>query len=147
MTPGMAAFRLAYEISPIYLTGGVAGNVPGATVPIISYTEGGGFSQIIRAGEGADLDSFFAHYMPLPGSKLISNAIGQYPFANQSVAANALITSPLNISLMMICPSRNAGDYSRRQAVITSLIRTLEAHNLAGGTYTIATPSFLYTDC
>lgn len=147
MTPGQAAFRLAFEISPIYLTGGVAGNVPGATIPIISFTEGGGFGNILGAGSGVDLDKFFAHFRPLPGSRLVSNAIGTYPFANQSVAANALISSPLTVSLLMVCPSRNPGDYTRRQAVITSLIRTLETHNLAGGTYSVATPSYLYTDC
>lgn len=147
MTPGQAAFRLAFEISPIYLTGGLVGGVPGATVPIISFTEGGGFGNILGAGSGVDLDKFFAHFRPLPGSRLVNNAIGTYPFANQSVAANALITSPLTISMLMVCPSRNPGDYSRRQAVITSLIRTLEAHNLAGGTYSVATPSYLYTNC
>ncbi len=147
MTPGQANFKLAYEISPIYLTGGVAGNVPGGTVPLINYTQGGIFSSLIAPGSELNLDNFFAYFRPLPGSKLLSNAVGEYPFANQSVAANAIITMPLLISLMMICPRRQAGDYALFQATITSLKSTLESHILAGGTFTVATPAFLYTNC
>lgn len=147
MTPGEVQFKLTYEISPIFLTGGIAGSMPGATVPIISYTDGNLFGSILAAGQEQALDNFFAHFIPVAGSTLVNNAIGKYPLANQSVAANALIFEPLRISLVMICPARREGDFRQRQAIITSLKRTLDAHHLAGGTYTIATPTFLYTDC
>lgn len=147
MTPGSAQFRMTYEISPIMMTGGIAGNVPGATVPLIAFTEGGGFGNILGAGSGSNLDSFFAYFYPIAGSRLANNAVGTYPFANQSVAANAIITSPLSISMIMICPAKLAGDYSRRNAIITALKQTLDSHVLAGGLFSVATPAFLYTDC
>lgn len=147
MSAGEIQYRLAFEISPIYLTGGIAQNVPGATIPLISYTEGEGFDNILEASSNKSLDDYFAHFIPIPGSLLVNNAIGQYPFANQSVAANAIIFEPLQISLLMICPARAPGGMLSKQSVMTSLKRTLDEHNLAGGMYSIATPSFLYENC
>jgi len=88
-----------------------------------------------------------ARYIVIPGGTLISNAIGTYPFANQQVAANALIQNPLNVSVMMIAPVRDAGGYNSKLANFTSLQNALQAHNNAGGTYNVATPAFIYTNC
>jgi hypothetical protein len=148
ISSGGAAFSMAFEISPIYLTRGLAGNIPGATVPLISYTETNiSFTDPLSGVQGQSLDDYFAHFIPVPGSTLENNAVGQYPLANQSVAANAVIFEPLSISLVMICPANKPGGYRNRAAVLTSLKNTLRAHNLAGGTYTIATPAYLYVDC
>lgn len=146
-SPGLTDYELAFVVSPIYLTGGLAGTVPGGTVPLISYTEGAIFDSLTAAGTARDVNRFFAHFMPVPGSTLVKNAIGQYPFANQSVAANAIIFEPLTVSMMMICPAKSPGDHRQRQALFASLKRTIDSHNLAGGTYSIATPSYLYVDC
>lgn len=147
MNPSASSWRLTYEISPIFLTSGIVGNLPGAMTPLIAYTEGNSFGSILGGGSEQELDNYFAHFSQVPGSTMISNAIGQYPFANISVAANAIIFEPLTVSLIMLCPARSAGGYVERQAILTSLKRTLDSHNLAGGTYSIATPNFLYTDC
>lgn len=146
-SPGEAQWQLTYQISPIFMTGGLAGSMPGATVPLISYTEGNLFGSLLDAGVDRPLDSFFAQFMPVAGSLLGNYAVGKYPFANQQVAANAIIFEPLRVSMVMICPMRRAGDPSQHQAVITSLVRTLNAHILAGGTFSVATPKFLYIDC
>jgi hypothetical protein len=146
MSPGEAEFKLACEISPIYLTRGIAGNVPGATVPLISYTENANSITAAQVGDSS-LDSFFAHFVPVPGSSLENNAVAHYPFSNQDVAANAIIFEPLTVSLVMICPVNTPGGYRTKSSILTSLKNTLRAHNLAGGTYSVATPAYLYVDC
>jgi len=148
ISPGLAAFRLSFELSPIILTGGIANLIPGAALPIIAVTEALNFPDGLLSGGGdLDFDDFFCHFVPLPGSSLIDQQIGHYSFANQTIAANAVITQPLTISLRMICPVKDPGGYALKLATITALQATLKAHNASGGTYTIATPSYFYTNC
>lgn len=83
----------------------------------------------------------------LPGGTLIKNAVATYPFANQAVAANAIIAEPLHVSVLMICPARDAGGYAAKLATMTALQAALALHVNLGGTFIIATPSYLYTGC
>lgn len=144
---GRVDYRLAFEISPIYLTRGVAGNVAGGTLPITSLLQSnltnlsGGFTTDVG------LDRYFAHFRPLPGMSLIKQRVGEYPFANQATAANAVIRDPTTVSMLMFCPLQNDGDAGNLQAIITGLKNTLDQHNNAGGTYSINTPGYLWTDC
>jgi hypothetical protein len=144
---GITDFQQAYQVSPIILTGGIFGNMPGAGMPIVNITEANNFNSPLSYGNGTGLDDYFAQYYPLPGSNLIDQEIGAYPFANQAVAANAVITRPLTISLMMICPVRGDGDYWTKQAILTSLRQTLAQHNISGGTYAVLTPAYSYFNC
>lgn len=170
LSPAYVAFKLAYEISPIILTGGIATNLGGA-LPIVALTEGANLIGDLISGQvDLELDNYFAHYMPMPGASLVNNQISLMPFANQTVAANAIIAQPLNISMLMQCPARPApalpgtglsinglnvipssipllGGYSSKLAVMTSLQNTLAQHNGMGGTYSIVTPSYIYTFC
>lgn len=137
-------YNLAFQVSPIVLTGGALG-VP---MPIIGFTgQIGAFLQGVATTGGIDLSDFYATYLPIPGSTVINNAIATYPFANQQVAANAIIQQPKSVSLLMIAPVRDTGGYLTKMAVFTALQTALENHNQAGGTYTIATPAFLYQNC
>ncbi len=149
MNPGLAAYKLSFQISPIILTGGVAGFIPGGMLPIISITEALSFAVGLlgTGGEDVDLDQFFCNFQPLPGGSFIDQQIGHYPFANQAVAANAVIAQPLLISMEMICPARGALGYATKLATMTALQTTLAQHNASGGTYTVATPSRFYDDC
>ena len=140
-------FALSYSISPIYLTGGTAGGLSGGTVAITEYLQGSNYSSLLSAGSAASLDDFFAHFIPLSGGRLVNQAIGEYPFANQATAANAVIQLPINVTLMMICGPKKAGDLTNRQAVLSALKAALNQHNLSGGTYSVNTPAYLYTDC
>lgn len=133
---GMAQYRMTYQISPIFLTGGLAGDSP---VPIINYTE----SDTSNLG----IDDYFATFVPLPGSTIIDNQVGMYPFANQAVAANAIIAQPLTISMMMICPAKSDGGYNQKISTMQALQSTLDQHNKSGGTYTVNTPDYVYTSC
>ena len=137
-------FKLSFQISPIILTNGIAASVPGGMLPIISLLQSGDFDQGILSGSNQiDLDDFFAHFEPLAGGELIKNAVGEYPFANQTVAANAIIAQPLDLSFSMVIPIRDAGGYDTKLSVMSALKSSLDQHNNLGGTYTLATPAYV----
>lgn len=143
-------FKLSYQISPIILTGRsrVTQLLPFGMLPIIAVTESINFVRGLLSGaENIDLNDFFGHFMPLAGSSLISNRIGDYPFANQRVAANAIVSDPLNVSLRMVCPARGPGSYLSKLATMSALRATLNLHSTTGGTYIVATPAYIYLDC
>lgn len=152
LSPGYVAFKLATEITPVLLTRGIAANFGlGQILPIVALTEGVNFLQnLFLSGNPANianLDDYFAHWYTLPGTQLISQQAAVVPMANQAVAANATIAQQLAVSMMMICPAREEGGYAAKFATMTSLQRTLAQHNAAGGTYTVVTPSYIFTDC
>jgi len=143
-SPGLFAYRMGFQLCPILLTGGIADFVPGNILPITLFTEA---LNLAFTGGSIGPDDFFANYQPQPGSTIIDNQVAVYPFANQAVAANAQIAQPLQISLRMICPVRDPGGYAAKLVTMIALQSTLDQHNRSAGTYTIATPSFFYTDC
>jgi len=142
------AFGTAFQISPLILTGGVASGVPGGMLPIVSLTESLAFVTGLLSGSAQDdLDAFLMQWLPLAGSSLIEQRIGEYTFANQATAANAVIRDPLNISMLMIVAAKDGVGYLTKLATITALQATLAQHNNSGGLYTVASPSFIWTDC
>jgi hypothetical protein len=143
---GITEFQLSFQVSPIMLTHGIADNFEGGMLPIISITDSADFESILQAGPAVPLDDFFAQYIPVD-ALMVENDIAQYPFANQSVAANAIIVGPLALSLRMICPVKDQGGYKSFIATMSNLQSQLAKHNLAGGTYTVATPAMYYTEC
>lgn len=148
VSPAGLAFKMANQLSPIVLTGGIATNVPGGVLPIIALTEGVNFLDSILGGsQDLGLDDFFANFTPLPGSTLLNLQLAKYPFANQSIAANAVIQQPLQISLMMLCPVRDEAGYPLKLATMIALQKSLQQHAILGGTYSVITPSYIYTSC
>jgi hypothetical protein len=144
----ISQFRMTYEISPITLVGGVAGNFPGSMLAIVQLLQANSFvGGILQAAQSLTFNDFVAHFQPMPGATLIDNQIGEYPFANQAVAANAIIAMPLKVSLMMVAPAPVLGGYSKKFAAFTSMQQTLRQHTLKGGLFTVATPSFTYQNC
>ena len=142
------AYQLSFEISPIILTGGIAAAIPGGMLPIIVFTEAINFVDGLLSGnENIELDGFFANFEVMAGASLIDQEIAHYPFANQAVAANAVIAQPLAVSMRMVCPVKNAAGYPLKLATLMALQTALVQHNGSGGTYTIATPSYFYTNC
>lgn len=142
------AYDLAFQVSPIILAGGIVQGVPGGLVPIIAlYGQAAGFLQgALSTGVISD-DDFYYKFLPLPGSTAIQQTIGQYPFANQLVAANATVQQPLTVSLRMLAPVNRAGGYLTKLAIFSALQQSLLLHNAAGGSYHIATPSLIYMNC
>lgn len=138
----IAQYNLAFQVSPIILQGGIAANAQGGLLPIIAlYGELGLFSS------KADASQFFAQYLPLPGGTLINNSVSTQPMANQQVAGNAIIQEPLSISMLMIAPATPTNSYVTKLATWTALQGSLQQHCAAGGTFSIATPAFVYNDC
>jgi hypothetical protein len=139
----LAQYDLAFQISPIMLQGGIAASAQGGILPIVAL-----YGQLGAYTDGAitDPNEFFARYMPLPGSTLISFTVGTYPFANQQVAANAVIQQPLTLSMLMICPVNQPGGYLTKLPTLTALRGSLVSHINSGGTFSIATPAYVYNN-
>lgn len=144
---GQAVFKLAYQLSPIILTNGIASSVGGA-LPIITLTEAANFGRSLLQGQlDINTDEYFANWQPMPGATLVDQEVAMYPFANQAVAANAVISNPLSISMLMTCPVRGLFGYTSKSITMQGLKLALDQHNSTGGTYTILTPSFIYFNC
>jgi len=140
---GLTAFQLAYEISPIILNDGVAQNF-GGVLPIVVLTEAIGFANgLLQGSATTTLSAFFGHFWPQPGATLYDFQVAQYPFANQTIAANSMIAQPLRCSFRMDAPANGAGGYVTKLATMMALQATLKQHALLGGTYTLITPSFI----
>jgi hypothetical protein len=149
ISPGGSSFLLQFQATPIVLTGGLASGIAGGILPLVSVSNAISFpGGLLSTGSSfPDLDELFANFQPLPGSTLIDQAIGEYPFANQTVAANAVIQLPLKISMLMTCPAGAGGGYLTKSAVMQSIQATVSQHNQSEGLYTILTPAFAYTNC
>lgn len=156
---GLNNYKLTFQISPIIFTNGIATFIPGGMLPIISITQSGTFAGGILSaaasvglggglvGSYLDLDDFFAQFHPLPGSTLVDARVATFPFANQAIAANAIIAQPLIVSMMMIVPARGSGGAAIKTAVMNALQQAFTQHNSLGGTFIVATPAYYYTNC
>lgn len=130
------------------MSNGIAKFMPGGMLPLAVITEAINFPLgLLGNSSNRDIDNFFAAFMPVSGGTLIEQEIARYPFANQVVAANAVIGQPLHVSMLMICPAKNALSYYTRLAIIQALQAAIVLHNNNGGTYLVATPSYIYPNC
>lgn len=145
ITAGLSVWKAAFQVSPIIFSGGIAGFMPGGMLPLIAITEA--LNAPLQGADQQDLDNFFAAFSPMAGGTLVDQDIARYPFANQVIAANAVIAQPLHISMLMLCPSRGTASYFTKLAIISALQAAIVLHNNNGGTYHVATPSYIYTDC
>lgn len=141
------AFRLAFELSPILLTNGIAEAVPGHILPLVAITQAANFGLgLLNGTDPIDPNAFLGHWSAMPGGTLIDYDIGDYPFANQTIAANATIAQPLVISMRMQSPVNQSGGYPAKLITFSALQAALTQHGQRGGTYTVLTPAFTYTN-
>lgn len=136
-----AAYDAAFQTSPIIMSGGIFSTALGGVM-----TLSGLVSTVINDVTGSDVLPT-VRYVPLPGATVINNTVATYPFANRSVAGNAVIRNPKNVSLLMIAPVNSVGGYLLKMATFMALQSTFEAHTAAGGTFHVMTPSYPYFDC
>jgi hypothetical protein len=145
---GLTAWQLLFEYSPIILVGGITDLFPGFMVPIIALTEAINFPLgLLGGGAGPSLDRMFAKYQVLHGTTLLAQETAKYPFANSTVAANAVVKQPTEVSVIMICPAQTHFSMYSKLAIMEAFTSILDRHNQSGGTYTIATPSQIFTNC
>lgn len=138
---------LLYQVSPIILTGGLASNISGGMLPLLALTNPNAFaSNMLSGSENFSLDDAFGIFQPCAGGTLVEQIVAQYPYANLSVAGNAIIRNPINMSMLMLTPMKEIGSWSLKQLTMSALKATLDSHNNAGGTYTVCTPAYTYTD-
>lgn len=130
---GRNKFKTTYETNAIILFGGIAG---------ASYTNSLNISAIMGGLE--------FNFQPVPGGQIGSNQVATYPFANQAVAANAIIQQPLNISMLMISVASANGEnlgYLSKTNGMLALATSLRLHDNLGGLYSVITPAYTYTNC
>jgi hypothetical protein len=149
MSLARSAYQIAFEQSPIILVGGIAGNM-GGFLPIIALTESTNlvsgllhlnFSQAL----GLSSNDYFARFNVVQAN-LINYRIGKYPFANQKVAANAIISDVLNVNVAMSVPARTSGGYYTKLTTMAALKTTIDIHVELGGLFHVLTPSYYYTN-
>ncbi|EAA4682746.1 hypothetical protein DC627_02315 [Salmonella enterica] len=117
-------YKLGFEISPVILCDGVAQSIPGGMLPIVALTQSASYVSGLMGGaiELTDLDKYFCHWRAAPGGTMVDYDIGRYPFANQAVAANALLSQPLRIPMLMDAPV--SGYISAPDSVLSQLLKT-----------------------
>lgn len=143
----MTAFKLAYEISPIMLVGGIAKKVPDGMLPIAVFTEGLSLAAGLLTS-GLSGVGFTTHFNVMAGSTLIVQDVAEYPFYDMATAANAVVSRPNRISMQMIRPANTVNaQYPLKILTFTALKMALDYHNANGGSYTILTPAYIYTGC
>lgn len=148
MPAGEIVWSLAFQKSPIIMTNGLFSNFPGRMFPLLGVTEALNLPLgLLSTAGNVGMNNMFADFRPLSGAELISQDVAHTPFANQTIAANAVITQPLRVSMLMVAPARNNFGFYEKLAVMTAMQKLFSIHNSNGGTYIVATPSFLYTNC
>lgn len=156
MNPLLQLYRLSFEYSPIYFTGGMVSAWDKALgnfgLPIIAVTEAlsvaGNTIQGILSGASVTLpDQPFFTWRPMPGGTLWKSEVAEFPFYTNQIAANAQVQQPLNISMLGHCPASNSATFSIKLATMEALQAFISVHVNNGGTFTVATPSYVYTNC
>lgn len=162
-------YKLAFQITPIWLTGAPVVGQPNGMLPLAALTDPDLYQSATNQAEAAtifssqttvdrnnvrsyrlnespawDLDQAFGAFQVIPGGTLINQDIAQYPFANQHVASNATIFNPLNVSLVWDTPMKETDAWNKKFMILTNVAARLTDHNNGGGTYTVLTPAHIY---
>lgn len=142
-------YRLGFEISPVILCKGIAQAIPGGMLPIVALTQSASFVTGLLSGASnlTNMDKYFCHWRAAQGGTMLDYEIGRYPFANQTVAANALLAMPLQISLIMDAPVNENTGTMTKLVTLSALQAALQAHANLGGTFIVATPALIYSGC
>ncbi|QLW89497.1 hypothetical protein HV175_13365 [Klebsiella oxytoca] len=142
-------YKLGFEISPVILCGGIAQAIPGGMLPIVALTQSASFVTGLLGGaiNLTDLDKYFCHWRPAQDATMVDYEIARYPFANQVVAANALLAQPLRVLLVMEAPVNENTGAMTKLVTMSALQSVLQAHSNLGGTFIVATPSVIYSNC
>jgi hypothetical protein len=140
-------YQFLYQITPIFLTNGIAGTIPGSILPLLTLVNPAAYNALFSGGNVSfNVDDYFAIFQPAPGGTLVQQQLAEYPFANLNVAANAIVKQPIEVSMIMMTPMKTKMAWAVKNATMTALKYALDNHNNLGGTYTVFTPAFIYYD-
>ena len=141
----ISTYEYSFQTTPIILVGGAA---KAGMQPIVTLLLPQNYQRGVTSAATSTYDMpTFATFRPLPGHTLMENEVATYPLANQTVAANAVITQPLRISIEMLVPATAYVTALEKNSIITSLKATLDNHTALGGWYNVVTPSYVYQGC
>ena len=168
MNPVLADFYGSYEVSPIFLTNGIVTQMLNKTglaanssplnlfgtsvnwiqglsnfgIPIVAITE----TLSVAGNIDIPRQPLFT-FRPLPGGTLWKSEVAEYPFFTNQIAAVSQVQQPLNISLVSSCPANKDSTFTIKLATFEALRWVIQQHVNAGGTFTVLTPAYMYTDC
>jgi hypothetical protein len=145
----LSQIQLLYQLTPIWLQNGIASQIIGGYLPILSILNPEVFTALTsgnNAPEDWSFENAFAIFQTAPGGSLIEQSIAEYPFANLNVAANAIIRNPINVSMIMMTPMKVQNAWAVKQSRMSTLKYALDNHNNLGGTYVVFTPAFIYNN-
>lgn len=146
ISAAQAAADLAFSASPIILTAGIA-TLLGGYLPIGVFTGAVGVLGTLTSSGTVSTSSFAAQFKVQPGGTALRYEYGQFPFANQNTAANAVITQPNRISVLMSVPANDAtGGVAGRAALLATIQAAINLHVLSGGMFTVLTPGLTYSN-
>ena len=138
-----ADYITSFQTCPIILVGGAAG---AGMLPITNLLSSANYRQGLT-GTPTPGESFFGTFRPMSGHNLMDNEVATYPVANQTTAANAVITQPLRLAMEMLVPAGGLVTVTNKLSIMTALKSTLDKHTSMGGWYNVATPSYIYKGC
>ena len=152
MNASQSAFTLAYSWSPIIFTGGLFRDISSLGVPIIAITQalstaGTLAGGILSGGNIRDFNQPLFTWRSLPGSTLWESEVSEFPFYTNQIAANAQIQRPLRVSMLGHCPATGENPFTIKVATFIALQKVIENHISLGGTFSVLTPSYFYTNC
>lgn len=145
-TQSLVNAQLLYQISPIILTDGIAASTTGNMQSLMML-----LAPSLTFGQPTQssnlLDNAFGSFTVIPGGTLNAQTIPKYPLADMTLAANAIVRDPIQVSLMWDIPMRGVNAWANRLSTMQNLKGLLDQHNNAGGRYIILTPSYYYENC
>jgi hypothetical protein len=154
----LSQVQLLYQLTPIWLQNGIASNIVGNYLPILSILNYEVFSALAitptqqMGPEGVNMpddwsfENAFGIFQAAPGGALVRQSIAEYPFANLSVASNATLRNPIDVSMIMMTPMKEQSAWAMKQSRMSSLKAVLDARNNLGGTYIVFTPAYIYNN-
>jgi hypothetical protein len=156
----LTSAQLLYQVSPIILTGGIAGNQPGQMQSLMALAAPQNPANQQNAepliapqlwGQPSPntnlLDNSFGVFNVLPGGSLVQQTIPKYPLADMTMAANAIVRDPIQVSLIWdtpMKPMQGVDAWATKLAIMQNLKGMLDQHNNAGGLYIVMTPAYFY---
>lgn len=139
-------WKRLFQVAPIVLVNGIANRTSQNMLSFLALAMPGIFIDPTNASY-TDLDNAFGAFNVYPGGTLCAQTVPMYPLADMTMAANAIVRDPNQISLIWETPMRGQNAWSNKLTTFINLKMMLDTHNNSGGLYYIMTPAYFYDNC